>query len=346
MIKNLNFCIKFLMEKIEISNIANIIIHILSLILFGIFLSFILSYILRKVEARAQNRYGPLLIIQKEIRKEIGITRFPQPFYDIVKLLYKETIIPSHSIKSIFKYSPLISLILTLSLLPLIYVPILSDYISNIALIPMNLEIIGYIIVLIPIFWVIGAISSGSPWVLIGAKREAKLLFSYEISFISSFFSIAIISGSLRIKDIISLQKIPYLIINPFAASTFLIATFGLLHLKPFDIPEAEQEIVAGIFTEYSGKLLAILELERIILAYITTTLFIDLFLNAGKISFPFIDFLIYLFLTIIIIVLLGLISAILPRYRIDQAVNFYFTLSLILSLISIIWSIFLRISI
>ncbi len=315
------------------------IIYFISLIIFNIFLSFIFLFLFRKINAKFQGRKGLLLIVPKDLRRIIGPTKIMQQFYDILKLFYKQTIIPKNSNRKIFIISPIISFILSIIIIPFLYFPIINDAQQKFLSIPFDLIIITYAIILIHVFWNIGAYASASPWAYIGIERSEKLNFFAQMSFISSIFSIAILSNSLSLKEIVIKQNIPYILLNPFSAISFILFILVNFNLKPFDISEIEVEIVSGPFTEYSGKLLGLIELTKTILFYTNSILFVNIFLKSGEFFLSIINLFLLLIFAGIFIIILSIINNIFPSYRIDQALKIYPILVIIFSSLSLILS-------
>lgn len=314
-----------------------------SIFIFGV----LLEYILRKISARVQFRLGPMFIIHNDLKPIFGSTRVLQPLYDVLKLFYKETIIPKTARKFLFIFSPVISLICLL----------FSSYFLSyfgFTLLGFNetsIEFIIYLIVCSTFFLIVGGLSSGSPWGIIGSKREIELFILYEFAFISSVFSIAILAGSFSVFEIVNTQVeyYPFILLNPFAAITLILAIIGKLHLNPFEIPEANVEVVAGQFSEYSGKLLALVLTSRYILLSILSILFVDLFLSGGIIiktmylQSIIINFIVFVILCIIVVIITSLIHLLTPRFRIDQAFSWSIKFLLPLSIWSIIFSFIIR---
>jgi NADH-quinone oxidoreductase subunit H len=311
-----------------------------SILIFPIafFLGIIYSFFLRKVYARFQARRGPWLIVPKEVRNILGLTRIFQPLYDILKLLYKESLIPETANKKLFKSAPYI--ILGSIILSILFIPIVGF--SPLGSFKFSLIVILYLLLIPPLLLVIGGSSSSSPWGAIGAKREVELTLIYEIIQAFAVFSVAIAANSLSILEIIEYQKnhIPFIALNPFAAIAFLLIIIGKLRIKPFDIPDAPVEVVAGPETEYSGKLLGILELGRTFFIFISITLFIDLFLGGGMHFIPSISFIIE---SLVILFLLALINAINPRYRLDQAFKWCLKYQIPIAIAAIVWTYILK---
>ncbi len=309
-------------------------------------LSIIYSYEYRKVAARLQGRRGPYLIVPKEVRPLLGLSRVWQPVYDILKLLYKETIVPTTSNKLLFKTAPylaLASLIVTF-----FFVPIAGF--SPFGQFEFSLIVILYLLIIIPLSITIGGSASSSPWGVYGAQREVELFLAFEVPLALGIFALAITANTLSISNILlfQIQNIPFLLLNPFAALVVFIALLGKFQVKPFDISEAEVEIVTGPATEYSGKLLGILEIVKLLLAFLIPTLFIDLFLGGGIIrtatnsNHP-ISIISFILESMVIIFIIAFIHVYSPRFRVDQAFKWFLKYPLVLGGISIIWAYAIR---
>ncbi|MEM0084763.1 MAG: complex I subunit 1 family protein [Candidatus Methanomethylicia archaeon] len=324
--------------------------HVLELVLIPLLcfiLGILLNYEVRKVYARSQYRLGPLLSMYGGLRSIYGSTRILQPLYDVLKLFFKETIIPKSARKWVFILSPLISFILALLTSYFISYGGLSLLSSN----SFSIIFITYLFIGISFFWVFGGLASSSSWSIVGSRREAELLLSIEVALLSSIFSSAIISNSLSIDGIINFQLLSYpmILLNPFAAIVFIIAILGKLHFNPFEIPEADVEIVSGPYTEYSGKLLALILSSRYILTTTLVGLFVNLFLCGGIILNPIniynqsINIIIFVVECFIVMFIISLIHSIAPRFRIDQALSWSIKYLWPLSAWSIIFSLIIK---
>lgn len=277
----------------------------------------LLAYMLDKLVARLQHRRGPLLVVPRNLRGLLGNTRVFQHLYDIAKLLQKETIVPEGFRKSLFVSAPILALassilaVLTLVVYPVYGILSYHEYSVFIALTSSFL---------VSVFWLLGGLASPSPWALVAARREKELMLISELLIVAGAYSAAVAFRSLSVFEIYEAQRVPLLFLNPLAAITFVVGMIGKLCLRPFDIPEAEQEVASGIFTEYSGKLLALIEATRLIFLSFYTLLFLDLFL--GKAVSP-LDAII----PFILVMVLAFVSSITPRIRIDQAQRILYVL-------------------
>ncbi len=279
-------------------------------------------FMVRKLTARFQWRRGPLLLVYRDLSGTLGSSRLLQPLYDILKLWKKEVVVPPSARRTLFKASPYIAAIFAgtaILFLPAPYGCLLSSF-------TYSLVVASYLLVGAMLFIVLGAASSSSPWGVIGARREAELFLAYEMAFIVSIFTAAYMYRSLSIWEISinQLKSLPGFLANPFAAILLFLAALGKLHLKPFDIPEAEQEIIAGPYTEYSGKLLALLYITKLLILYSLATLIIYLFTPLALYCSTPLGATLHIILSLAVIALLSLLHAANPRYRIDQALSWY----------------------
>jgi len=303
------------------------------------FLGIIYGYEIRKVSARLQSRRGPWLLVPKSLRGTLGVTRLFQPLYDIIKLLCKESLLPSTSTKGLFRSSPYIALICVI--VAAAFTPV-ATY-SHFASFELSLVVILYLLLGVPFAFILGGAASASPWGVIGSQREAELMLGYETPLVIAAFSIATMADSLSVQKIIDVQatRLPFLLLNPLAAVAFLVAIIGKLHLKPFDVPEAEVEIVAGPVTEYGGRLLAIIEIVKTFLIAICVGLFIALFLAGGLVPGYEKLFSIPTFLLegLLIVLVMTMIHTLNPRFRIDQALIWYVRVPTILAISGLVWA-------
>ncbi|MFA5156781.1 MAG: complex I subunit 1 family protein [Candidatus Omnitrophota bacterium] len=270
--------------------------------IFSAVIGLIAGWVDRKVSARLQWRVGP---------------PWHQNFTDIIKLFGKEIIVPLNG-RWTFLLAPYIGLLgLTLAATILGKAAGLSfGGFSG------DLIVILYLLLMPAASLIIGASASGNPLASVGASREMKLVLAYELPLILSVIAVAIkAAGAIRLEQLILAQSASGSFIFSFSGAlafiAALIATQAKLGLAPFDVSEAEQEIMAGVLIEYSGLPLAVYKLNKAILLYTMPLFLILLFL--GKDLNPL--FMIGKFL--IILVLFILIKNTNPRLRIDQAMRF-----------------------
>lgn len=273
----------------------------------------IASWIDRKVTARVQWRVGP---------------PWYQPFIDLVKLSIKEIMVPRTASKLTFMLSPLVGLSAVILAATFIWLPNLNIGSNGFT---GDIIVVLYLLTMPAIALIIGASSSGNPLASLGVSREIKLLLAYELPFII-IFTVPIIKsgGLLRFEQLIAYQAAN----GPFVASfsgilALLVAIFCMqakLGLVPFDMAEAETEIMGGIQIEYSGILLAILKLTKTMMM-VALPLFLITILWGGFSIWKY----------VVLLVLITLIRNTNPRVRIDQAVRFFWRKMTAVAMISAI---------
>ena len=293
---------------------------ILALII-GIFLAFSL----RKIAARVQLRRGPLVWLPARWH-DINRSKVLQPLYDILKLFSKQTIIP-HTAMPLFIFGPVFALICAVG--AALFVPVAGVSIDY----SFSLVVLFYFLVFEILSIIVGGISSASLFAAMGSVREVELMLANEIPFIIGTFALSLTYNTLSIQKMMGFN----LLVNPLAALAVFIAILVKLHIKPFDIPEAESEIVGGLTTEYSGKLLGMLETTKLIMLFVLCALFADLFLWIPSTGiYAWAVFLVGLLVTILAI---GLVNAVFARFRIDQATKWLFRISTLISILAFGWA-------
>ena len=309
-----------------------IIIFKIFLIIFPLLISIAyLTFFERKVIGSMQLRKGPNVV---------GPFGLLQPIADGLKLLSKETIFPDDSNKFLFILSPIITFVLALiawAVIPIDYKVVLADINVGIMYIfaVSSLGVYGIIVA----GW-----SSNSRYAFLGSLRSAAQMISYEVSIGLIIISILLTAGSLNLSTIVlSQEKVWYIIPHFPMFVIFFISTLAETNRAPFDLPEAESELVAGYNVEYSSMSFGLFFLgeygNMILMSSMSTILFLggwlppvqNEFLNLvpGFIWFLVkVAFLLFIFLWV---------RATLPRYRYDQLMSLGWKLFLPLSLFWII---------
>ncbi|HEY3421625.1 MAG TPA: complex I subunit 1 family protein [Methanocellaceae archaeon] len=287
----------------------------------GIFLAFSL----RKIAARVQLRRGPLVWLPARWH-DINRSKVLQPLYDILKLFSKQTIIP-HTAMPLFIFGPIFALICAIG--AALFIPVAGNSIDY----SFSLVVLFYFLVFEILSIIVGGISSASLFAAMGSVREVELMLANEIPFIIGTFALSLTYNTLSIQKMMGFN----LLVNPLAALAVFIAILVKLHVKPFDIPEAESEIVGGLTTEYSGKLLGMLETTKIIMLFVLCALFADLFLwvpSTGIYAWG-----VFLLGVLATILAIGLVNAVFARFRIDQATKWLFRISTLISILAFGWA-------
>jgi NADH-quinone oxidoreductase subunit H len=265
------------------------------------------TWIDRKITARLQWRRGP---------------GFCQPFADILKLLGKETFVPDDS-KLIFVSAPLIALIAVTLVSTMLWILNINSYVSFAG----DLIVIILLLTIPSIALIMGGSVSKNPLSTLGINREKKLLLSYELPFIIAILTVAARASSILTSEIISQQAVAGMNISSFSGAIAFIVSLlvaqAQLGFVPFDIAEAEQEIEGGPLLEYSGSLLAVFKLTKVMLLFTLPVLLITLFMG-GIDTYSLAGILWFLMKYVFILTLIILIKNTNPRIRIDQAVHFF----------------------
>jgi NADH-quinone oxidoreductase subunit H len=279
----------------------------------------------RKVIASVQRRIGPNIM---------GFAGVLQPFADGLKLFVKETIFPSNANLFIFLAAPILTF--TLSLITWIIFP-LNPYILNII---SNFHLGIIYLFAISSLSVYGLImagwSSNSKYAFLGALRSSAQMISYEVAFGLIILTIILFTGSFNLYEIILCQKNLWFIFPLFPLFLmFIICMLAETNRHPFDLPEAEAELVAGYNVDYSSMGFALFFLAEysnmIMMSVFITILFLGGWYSPFNLIIPssfilIIKALLFMFFFI-------LIRAILPRYRYDQLMNIGWKVLLPLSL-------------
>ena len=286
-----------------------------------------LTYFERKVIGFMQLRKGPNVV---------GPFGLFQPFADGIKLLTKETIVPSNSNKFLFILSPIITF--TLALIAWAVIPIDNGIVLS------NINVGIMYIVAVSSLSVYGIIMAGwasnSRYAFLGSLRSAAQMISYEVSIGLIIINILITVGSLNLSEIVLAQKNVWYFLPHFPMFiVFFISTLAETNRAPFDLPEAEAELVAGYNVEYSSLSFGLFFLgeygNMILMSSMTTILFLGGWLPpVDNEIFNQIPGFIWFFLKVSFLLFLFLwIRATLPRFRYDQLMRLGWKVFLPLSL-------------
>lgn len=199
-----------------------------------------LVWVERKVAARFQDRLGP---------NRVGPFGMIQPLADIIKLIIKEDITPDGADRMIYNLAPILSLMSVLLLWAIVpLAPVILGVDLNVgALYIVAAGAIGTLAI------IMAGWASNNKYALIGAFRQVAVLVSFEVPMIAALLIPTILAGSMGMNAIIQAQNVWYIVMAPLAAVIFMIAAIAELGRSPFDMNEAESEIVAGFHIEYTG---------------------------------------------------------------------------------------------
>jgi NADH-quinone oxidoreductase subunit H len=237
----------------------------------------VLIYAERKVLAKMQLRVGPYHAGREAFWWANSLGGFLQLIADLLKLLGKEIIVPAGADKPIFWAAPVVLVIAAAGLIALI--PVAPNWV--IADIDVGLLAVFALLGFFPLTALLASYASNSKYPFIGGLRALYQLISYEIPLILSVLGVVILAGTLNLTGIVNAQN-PYwfIILLPIGAVIFFITALAELERIPFDLPEAESEIVAGWLTEYSGMAYGLIQLANYIKMYALSALFVTLFLG------------------------------------------------------------------
>ena len=267
----------------------------------------------RRVWAFVQKRKGPNVV---------GPFGLFQSLADALKYLFKEIIIPASSNKIIFVLAPIVTM--TLALVSWAVIPFSEDFV----LADINVGIL-YIFAVssLGVYGIImGGWASNSKYPFLGSIRSAAQMVSYEVSIGIIIINVLLCVGSLNLSDIVLAQEKIWFIVPLFPMFViFFISALAETNRPPFDLPEAEAELVAGYQTEYSGMMYAMFWLGEyaniLLMCSLGSILFLGGWLSPINIyPFDLIPSPIWLILKILLLfILFSLVKAIVPRYRYDQ---------------------------
>ena len=277
----------------------------------GALLGWLLLWSTRKIMARLQGRKGP---------------PFYQPFFDFAKLMGKKTILPRGTNRVIFNALPMVSLISVTFALALIPVP------GN----PMksfngNLILLIYLLEMPVLCDILAGFITRSLYAQIGAAREAVLSIGYNLPFLTALIALAVHAKSTNLQVIMAAAPGPAII---FVAMALLLSIPARLRSNPFSIPNAESEIVAGIYTEYNSKPLAVFELVH----------GLELTAMVGLLGILFLPFTHNLMVSVAIyllggVVLVGMttgLAAATARLKVQKAFSFFWSWGAIAALLAV----------
>ncbi len=293
--------------------------------LFMMVVGLLLAGIDRKLVARMQKRIGPPIT---------------QPFYDFMKLMGKETIVPEQANKKVFLGAPVVGLVALVVMMLFIPVFSYSSLSTN-----SDLIVILYLLTIPGVAMIIGGSSSGSPFAGIGISREMVTMIGYELPLILILLAVARVAGGnelcFSLQKIISFQQSNGNLVFHWAmipaAVAMLLVIPAEVGMHPFDVAEAETEICEGSLVEYSGAPLAVFKLTTAMKMLVMTSLFTMLFfggINTGNVA---LNALILVVLCICVtIVSMTLVHAVTARLKVEQLFKFYWTIVTALAAISL----------
>jgi NADH-quinone oxidoreductase subunit H len=287
----------------------------------------LLGWFERKLTARVQLRVGPLYASPGG-----GIL---QMFADIIKLLFKEVSIPEGADRFFFIMSPITALIIGAALLGLIpFAPGIQ-----IANVEVGLPVFLAIITLSPTIVLLAGWSANSKFPFIGGLRALFQQTAYEIPLWLSTVGVVMVTGTLSLTNIVNYQQSNGWLIVPqlLGALLFIVTATAEMERLPFDLPEAESEIMMGWQAEYPGPLFMLVQGPAFVKLYAFSALFSTLYLGGYLGPSPIPPILWFFAKTLLIIALVMMFRSTFPRVRLDQLLRQGWTTLLTLSIINIV---------
>jgi len=288
-----------------------LIFKVVILLAFVLFNGLFLVWAERKVSAFIQQRLGPM-----RVGRPHG---WLQLIADALKLLSKEDVIPKAVDRWLFILAPIV--IFAPAFMVYVVIPFGPTWVAR----DLNIGIVY--IAAITSFTVVALFMSGwgsnNKYSLLGAMRSAAQIISYEVPLVLSVIGVVMLAGSLSLNEIVKAQSpVPFILLQPLGFIVFLTAGVAELNRTPFDLPEAESELVAGYCTEYSGMRYVFFFLAEYANVLTLSALITTLFLGGwrGPLLPPVVWFLIK---TYVIVFVILWIRWTLPRIRVDQLMEF-----------------------
>jgi NADH-quinone oxidoreductase subunit H len=285
------------------------IVGIIVIIAFVMIILIVLIYLERRLLARFQIRLGP---------NRLGPEGIFQPFATAAKILLKEDIVPAKADKVIHWLAPLVvfvPILLIFAVVPIHKGAIFAD---------LNVGIV-YLVAVSSISAVgiyMAGWASNNKYAVIAAMRTVAQMVSYELPVVLALLGVVLMVGSLSMNQIVESQNIPFIFLQPLGFLIFFIGALAEMNRCPFDLLEADSEIVAGYHTEYSGMKFAMFYLgeygHSVVYAAIIATLFL------GGWQGPFLPPILWLLIKMMAVFFVIIwIRATLPRLRVDQLMSF-----------------------
>ena len=288
-------------------------------------------WVYRKLIARMQGRLGP-----NSSGTWAGPYGILQPFADAIKMLTKEDIRPDGIDRIPYNLAPI--LVVFASLVVWAVIPFGPDSIGS------DLNIGAFYILALAsaalISFLMAGWSSNNKYSAVGAFRAVAQMVGYEIPQLLSLLVVVMVTGSLKMQDIVLGQEVPYLIVLPLPALIFFLSSMAEINARPFELLEAESELVAGFQTEYSGMKWGVFYVSEfmntVAMGAIFTTLFLGGWRGPWVEQVPFLGTIWFLIKMSFMILAWMFFQMTLPRLRIDQMLGFNWKFLVPLSLFTI----------
>ena len=287
-----------------------------------------LIWLERKVSAHAQRRLGPM---------EVGFHGSLQTIADMLKLLSKQLVTPLATDHFTFLFAPILIFIPTICLTSLVPLGNAQAF----AEMPNGLAVVVVLsgVTVIAIF--MAGWSSNNKYAVLGGMRSVAQVVAYELPVLLSALSVVLIAQSLNLHQIVAGQHVPYVLYEPVAALIFFVGITAETNRAPFDIPEAESELVGGFHTEYTGMRFALFFFAEytnmLVLGAVGATLFLGGWKGPWVGSLPWLGPLYILLKAYLVVFMMMWARWTFPRLRFDQLMNFAWKLLIPVALVNLL---------
>ena len=303
-------------------------------------------YAERRVSAFIQNRYGP---------NRVGPEGLLQPLVDVVKLLMKEDIVPEKANKFIHSLAPTLSIIVSLStiaVIPFGDTITIGDRVIKLQIADVNVGILYFLAMTsLGVYGItLSGWSSNSKYSLLGGLRSSAQMISYELSMGLAVIAVILINGSLQLDTMVQNQAgwKWNIILQPVGFIIFLTAAFAETNRAPFDLPEAEQELVGGYHTEYSSMKFALFFLAEYANVIVSSAMITTLYLGGWQIPYlqdiglpamvtSILQMLAFVAKVIFLVLFFIWVRWTVPRFRYDQLMNLGWRVLLPLGILNLV---------
>ncbi len=281
------------------------------------------TWLERRLLGRFQSRLGP---------NRAGPFGLLQPIADLLKMLGKEDIIPRAADRWVFNVAPVFLVAPTLLIMAVV------PFGAGSFLADLNVGIL-YVVAMSGVATIailMAGWASVNRYAMFGSMRAVAQLVSYEIPVVLSILGVVILAGSMSLVDIVEAQRLPFILVQPLGFAVFIMGVSAEMNRSPFDLSEAESEIVAGYHTEYSGMRFGTFQLAEFANVLIASALLSVLFLQGWKWAVlpSHLWFLLKVFGFAFLFIW---VRATLPRLRIDQILDFAWKFLFPLTLINVV---------
>ncbi len=234
----------------------------------------LLVYAERRVSGFMQNRPGP---------NRVGPAGLLTPFADVAKFLFKEDVVPAASARFIHSLAPIMMVVIAMT------VPAVIPFARGVVIADISVSVLVVLaLTSISVYGItLAGWSSNNKYSLLGGLRSAAQMISYELSMGLAVVSVVVMAGSLSLVEIVEAQNTAwYVFLNPLGALIFIITAFAETNRAPFDLPEAEQELVGGYHTEYSGMKFGMFFLAEYVNWFVASFIIVTLFFGGYLLPF------------------------------------------------------------